>query len=286
MGAVTLKVGNLDALIDYYRDGVTLEVLRHEGPVAELGRRSAVGDIVLLRLEHSPELRAPEPRSAGLFHTAFLFENQRALAAAVYSVATRYPSTFTGSADHLVSEAFYFTDPEGNGVELYTDRERSQWSWTHGRIEMDTLSLDPNDFISRHLATHDASAGQSPESIARVDSTTVGHVHLSVGNIAQARDFYVSQLGFDETTTFGPSALFVSAGGYHHHMAMNTWNSSGAGKRGLALGLGTVDIVVPSTDDVVAITDRMKHFGIDTRDDGKTVRFEDPWNNLIEVRAS
>ena len=91
------------------------------------------------------------PRDAGLFHTAILFDSQAALAAAIYSVATKAPGTFTGSADHLVSQAFYFTDPEGNGVELYWDRDRTEWSWTHGRVEMATLYLDPNEFIGAHL---------------------------------------------------------------------------------------------------------------------------------------
>ena len=132
MGAVTLRVGNLDAMIAYYRDAVTLELQSHDGPVAVLGR----GTTPIVILQHAPELAAPEPRSAGLFHTAILFDTQAQLAAAVYSVGTRHPGSFTGSADHLVSQAFYFTDPEGNGIELYWDRDRSAWSWTHGQVEM------------------------------------------------------------------------------------------------------------------------------------------------------
>ena len=118
MGAVTLRVGDLDAMIAYYRDGVTLELLANDGATAVLGR----GTTPIIILQHAPELKSAEPRSAGLFHTAIVFDSQTALALAIYSVATRYPGTFTGSADHLVSEAFYFTDPEGNGVELYWDR--------------------------------------------------------------------------------------------------------------------------------------------------------------------
>ena len=153
MGAVTLRVGKLDAMIAYYRDAVTLELISHHGPVAVLGR----GTTPIVILQHAPELVAAEPRSAGLFHTAIVFDTQAALAAAVYSVASKHPGTFTGSADHLVSQAFYFSDPEGNGIELYWDRDRTLWSWTHGQVEMATLYLDPNAFIREHINEADLS---------------------------------------------------------------------------------------------------------------------------------
>ncbi len=219
MGAVTLRVGDLDGMIRYYRDGVTLELLRHDGPVAVLGR----GTTPVVILEHAPELRHASPRDAGLYHTAILFDSREALATAIYSVAAKYPGTFTGSADHLVSEAFYFTDPEGNGVELYFDRDRSTWSWTHGQIEMATIFLDPNGYLRDHLTEGAADAAAAG---LGVGDAVVGHVHLSVGDIASAREFYVDRLGFETTASLGGSALFVSAGGYHHHMAMNTWNSA------------------------------------------------------------
>jgi len=116
-------------------------------------------------------------------------------------------------------------------------------------------------------------------------SAVVGHVHLKVGDIPSAREFYVKHLGFDETATFGQQALFVSAGGYHHHLAMNTWNSAGAGPRGLALGLGRVDIQVPTADDLGAITERLDHFGVAVRNDGRSSTLEDPWANEITLTA-
>jgi len=275
MGAVTLRVADLDGMIAYYRDAVTLELLSHDGPVAVLGR----GGVPAVILQHAPELVHASPRSAGLFHTAILFESEAALAAAVYSVATRHPGSFTGSSDHLVSKAFYFDDPEHNGVELYWDRDRTQWSWTHGRIEMSTLFLDPNAFLQEHL---------TEESIAqpRLGGASVGHVHLSVGDVATAKEFYVDRLGFETTIAYGGQALFVSAGGYHHHMAMNTWNSAGAGRRQQALGLGQVEIVVPGADDLGALGERLARSGVATRDDGRTLAFEDPWANAIRVTTS
>ena len=274
MGAVTLKVGNVDAMTKYYRDAIALQVLSEEAGTVTLGR----GTTPVVILEHAPELKHASPRDAGLFHTAILFDTELALAAAVYSVAQLYPNTFTGSSDHLVSKAFYFTDPEGNGVELYWDRDRTTWSWTHGTIEMGTLYLDPNAFLQENLT-------QEAVDQPMIGGASVGHVHLQVGDVQSAHDFYVDKLGFEQTINYGGTALFVSAGGYHHHMAMNVWNSAGAGPRLPALGLGQIDITVPTTEDVASITERLKHFGVATRDDGQTVSFDDPWANLIRVSA-
>ncbi len=275
MGAVTLLVGDLATETAYYRDGVALEVLEEAGDTVTLGR----GTQPVIILQHSPELKHASPRDAGLYHTAILFDTEEALAAAVYSVAQRFPKTFTGSSDHLVSKAFYFTDPEGNGVELYWDRERSTWSWVHGQLEMGTVYLDPNAFLQEYLTE---AAVDEP----RVGGARVGHVHLQVGDVDTAREFYVNALGFDKTIEIPGSAVFVSAGGYHHHLAMNVWRSAGAGRRLPALGLGRVDIAVPGIEDVGALVERAKHHGIQTRDDGQSVSFDDPWGSLIRVSAA
>lgn len=271
MGPVTLRVADLDAMIRYYTQAVPLRVLATDASSAVLGR----GATPVVILHHAPEMRHASPRDAGLFHTAILFDTEAALAAAVASVARHAPGTFTGSADHLVSTAFYFTDPEGNGVELYWDRDRTAWSWTHGQVEMDVIRLDPRTYLDTHLTE----AGAADPVIG---GARVGHVHLSVGDVETARAFYVNQLGF-ETTLDWNGALFVSAGGYHHHMAMNVWNSAGAGRRGQTLGLGTVDIALPTPDDIGTTADRLRHFGVALRDDGATVSFEDPWANLVRL---
>ncbi|MCT9819347.1 VOC family protein [Microbacterium sp. W1N] len=269
MGAVTLLVGDLDAQTAFYRDVVTLQVLAAAGDTVTLGR--AERPLVILR--HEPALRHAAAGSAGLFHTAILFETQAALAGALYSVAQHAPHTFTGSADHLVSQAFYLTDPEGNGIELYWDRARTEWSWTHGQVEMDTLFLDPNTFLRTHLGEVDTAT----------DAAAIGHVHLSVGDVATARAFYVDALGFDVTAALGGQALFVSAGGYHHHMAMNVWNSRGAGPRMPAPGLGRVDLALPDADGLGALAERLRHYGVGVRDDGRTIAFDDPWNNALHA---
>ena len=270
MGAVTLWVADLDTMIRYYREGVGLQLLSHVGNRAVLGFK----DIEILILEHKPMMKHASPHEAGLFHTAILFPSQAALAKAVASVARQYPGNFTGSADHLVSKAFYFNDPEGNGVELYWDRDRSEWSWVHGSIEMDTIFLDPNQFLSEHLT-------DSPVE----EDKKVGHVHLSVGSIPAAEEFYVKMLGFERTMSWGNAAIFVSAGGYHHHMAMNTWRSKGAGKRQLALGLGKVEIVLDSQDQVLETKDRLDFYKLDTSLDANIAKVEDPWGNIISLQS-
>lgn len=274
MGAVTLLVADLDAMTASYRDVVTLQVVRADGDAVALGRAGRE----LVVLQHSPALRHAHPGAAGLFHTAILFESQAALASALFSVAQHAPRAFTGSADHLVSQAFYLTDPEGNGIELYWDRARTDWSWTHGQVEMATLYLDPNAFLNEHLR-EDARP-------TAADPAQIGHVHLSVGDVATARAFYVDRLGFDATASLGDQALFVSAGGYHHHMAMNVWNSRGAGPRMPALGLGRVDLLLPDADALGEVGERLAHYGAAVRDDGQTLHFDDPWNNAIRATVA
>jgi catechol 2,3-dioxygenase len=272
MGAVTLLVGDLDRMTAYYRDAVGLDVLAEGAGSTTLGRGSAPA--VVLEAGHGLDL--PSPGNAGLFHTAVLFDTPAALARSVASVARRAPGTYTGSADHLVSRAFYFTDPEGNGVELYTDRPRDEWTWQDGRVVMDSLRLDPDAFLRDELA---APAGPSD------DAAGIGHVHLQVGDTETAGAFYVDALGFELVAGWHGSAIFVSAGGYHHHMAMNTWNSRGAGRRPATLGLGTVRIQVPTRDVVEAVDARLRRAGVATRDDGRALAFEDPWGNALVLSA-
>ncbi|MBX3092189.1 MAG: VOC family protein [Cryobacterium sp.] len=272
MGAVTLKVADLDRMTSYYRDGVGLHLLSQEPDSVVLGRPGRPS----LVLQFAPELRHASEHAAGLYHTAFVFAEKSDLAAAVYSLARKHPSSFTGSSDHFVSNAFYFDDPEGNGVELYWDTSRTSWRWDGTSVQMGTVYLDPNTFLQENLST----AGfEGPGG----GDAGVGHVHLKVGDIATAKQFYVDTLGFETTAEFGTQALFVSAGGYHHHVGMNTWHSSGAGTRTPALGLGQVTIHVPSTDDLGALRERLAAARIRTADDGLELSFDDPWANLVTV---
>ncbi|GAA2719122.1 VOC family protein [Cellulomonas aerilata] len=274
MDAVTLHVEDLAGLAAYYRQALGLTTLSEGDGVTVLGR----GATPVLVLRHTPGLPRPARDQAGLFHTAVLFATQADLAAAVLTAARHPRSHFVGSADHLVSEAFYFTDPEGNGIELYADRDRSLWPRHNGEIPMPSLALDPNDYLREHLTEHavDAMTG------ARAG---VGHVHLQVGDLDGARAFYVDALGFETTFNY-TGALFVSAGGYHHHLAMNIWNSRGAGPRASSLGLGEVAITVPDREELDAVVARLRHHGVDHADDGRTVRTLDPWRNAVALSVA
>lgn len=272
MNAVQLKVGDMKTMSEYYQKALGLEVLAESAEGTRLGR----GAQDLVNLQNAPGLQLPSRNEAGLFHTALLFDTKADLAATVLSAAQFDQSRFVGSSDHLVSEAFYFTDPEGNGIELYWDRPRDTWNWSGGEVAMDTIYLDPNKFLNEHL-NEQAITGQ------RQAAADIGHVHLQVGDVATARQFYVNTLGFDETTALGNQALFVSAGGYHHHMAMNVWNSRGAGPRKDTLGLGEVLINVPTEDEVGKLAERLAYAKVENHHTGAELRFKDPWNNELRV---
>ena len=286
MSEVSLDVADLEAMAQFYSDVLLLERLDEADGTVRLGR----GGRELVALRHRPDLPKGERRTAGLFHTALLHPDAETLATVLASVAMRHPELYTGSGDHLVSQAFYLDDPEGNGVELYVDRPRSEWTWRDGQVAMDTLWLDPNAFLAEHLT--DASreyletAPDRRPALAGTGAQVVGHVHLKVGQTARAKDFYVDALGFEVTAEL-PGALFVSAGGYHHHMAMNTWGTAGVGLRAPGLGLGRVAIEVPAIGDVLAAAARLRGRGLDVAldagPDAARLGVDDPWGNRVEV---
>ena len=276
MDAVTLRVGDLDTMSDYYASALALTPIEEQARGREVHRVLGRGDAPLVRLVHTPGLPEASPRDAGLFHTAFLFADRPSLAATVYRSAQDPRSRFAGSSDHLVSEAFYFTDPEGNGIELYFDRPRDEWQYVEGNLQMDTIFLDPNRFLNEHLDEAVLAAATQQEG-------KIGHVHLQVGDIPTARAFYVDGLGFEATVQDYPGALFASAGGYHHHVAMNTWNSRGAGPRAAGLGLGDVAITLPEREDLDALTARLRERGIAFADTGSTVVVDDPWGTQVTL---
>lgn len=275
MDAVTLRVGDLETMSAYYENALALTPLEETSRVGgEVHRVLGRGPVPFVRLISTPGLPAVDPRQAGLFHTAFLFEDQASLAGTVLRAAQDPRSRFAGTGDHLVSEAFYFTDPEGNGIELYRDRPRQDWQWKDGQVMMDTLYIDPQAYLDQHL-TEQASTGTGDL------PGVVGHVHLQVGNVETARRFYIDTLGFETTMGTHPGALFASAGGYHHHVAMNTWNSRGAGPRAASLGLADVALTLPAREDLDALAARLRAAGLDFADDGRSITVADPWGTPV-----
>jgi catechol 2,3-dioxygenase len=219
IGAVGLIARDLDLLANYYRDLLGLAVIERSEKSVRLG---TAGGTTLLEMEHRPNAKPDDTREAGLYHTAFLMPTRQDHARWIMHVA-RNQVPITGASDHGVSEAFYLDDPEGNGVEVYNDRPRERWNWENGLVTMPTKQLDI-EAILREIDPATATYPVAP------DGLRIGHVHLRVGSVDKAEEFYRGALGLDLTRRRG-GATFMSSGGYHHHVGANVWHSDGAGRR-------------------------------------------------------
>jgi catechol 2,3-dioxygenase len=237
-GGLTLRVADLNAALEFYTGVVGFRAENRSGEEALLRGRSE--HETAIRLMGSPEARRRAPRSAGLFHAAFRYPGRRELATAVLRCVRKgYP--LDGAADHLVSDAVYLRDPDGNGVELYTDRPKAEWPRHGEEIAMSTEPLDLDALLAEATET-------APDESGTVE---LGHVHLQVTDLHRSEQFYGGILGFDVTQRTFPGALFLSAGGYHHHIGMNIW-SSRRGTPADPAALGLVQFTV-STGDVRAV---------------------------------
>ena len=248
---VCLRVRHLDTVADFYR-----EVLGFKDLVSSSGekRLSANGNepaqIVLIEDRQAVPRRLSAP---GLFHTAFLLPSRRGLAAALRRLIGK-EARIQGFADHGVSEAIYLADPEGNGIELYRDRPRDTWLKNDGHIVMVTDPLDVDGLLRE--------PGSGNGSEFELDAGTVlGHMHLQVSNLDKAEQFYHGLLGFDITQRSYPGALFVSAGGYHHHIGLNVWNSRNGVPMPGATGLISFGIQIPDQKAHKAMTVRVQEHG-------------------------
>lgn len=268
IGMVHLVVRHLDAALAFYR-GLGFAVLEHQADRAVLG----VGGLPLLGLAGDPA--APLPgRATGLYHMAILLPSRRALAAALRHLAqNRVP--LQGASDHLVSEALYLADPEGNGIEIYSDRPRAEWTREAGGIAMATRALDMDGLLAEPPL---AGPWRMPA------GTVVGHVHLRVNDIAAAESFYADTLGFEIMARYGHAASFVAAGGYHHHVGFNTWASGGAPPppRGAA-GLAAYEIVLPHSAALDAVLERLAARGMPAEAGGAARVVRDPAGNEIRL---
>lgn len=265
IGAVTLRVCDLAKLTAYYRDAIGLQLLSSTDRSAELG----VAGRVLVRLEAG----AAQPSSAaGLFHLAILLPSRGDLADWLKHAAET-GIRLEGASDHLVSEALYLSDPEGNGIEIYRDRRRPEWPRrSDGGIAMATERLD----LDRLLAE----AGSEPYA-GMPAGTGMGHIHLRVGDTAAAEAFYRDLVGFELMVRY-PGASFLASGGYHHHIAGNIWGSRGAGPRqpGEA-GLDRFELVARDEADFAAMRERiLAGSGTEV---GGVPTIADPWGNRLAL---
>lgn len=273
LGGVHLQVADLDSSVAWYRDGIGAQVLRQKGHVASLG---AHGDPTALLTLHGHPGASPMPSRGrlGLFHVAWLLPDRASLGRLISHVAAR--GEHVGSADHLVSEALYLQDPDGLGVEVYADRPRSSWNVSRGQVEMASLPLDVAGLVR---------AGGSVTHDGLPRGTTIGHVHLHVGDLEASTAFYRDVIGFDVTQSAYPGARFLSAGGYHHHLGTNTW----AGANALPPAAGDAqllrwDLVLSSHDEREQVTRRAQAAGVELRaeDDG-SISLADPWGTRVHL---
>lgn len=255
IGRIGLVARDAPTLARYYREVVGLDEIANAGGYITLG----VGGRPLLEVEQSSAVRPDDPRSAGLYHTAFLLPSRADLGRWIkHAIDKRIP--VDGASDHLVSEALYLTDPEGNGVEIYADRPQSTWTWDGKSVRMATNQLDVPGIIGS-VPAGDAGWTGAP------DQSLIGHVHLRVGNARDAEAWWNGEVGFDTVLNFGGQAVFLSSGGYHHHIGANSWQSAGAGPRDKdRTGLQWVELL--SRGPVAERT------------------FTDPWGTEVRVAAS
>jgi catechol 2,3-dioxygenase len=272
MGPVELSVSDLDRTLDYWQREIGLRVLERE-----TGRASLGADAELVRFVEQPGAR-PDTGHTGLFHVALLVPDRPSLARWL-AHAARDRTPLIGLSDHAVSEALYLSDPDQHGIEIYADRPRELWEGRVGQL-MTTLPLDVDDL----LAELDDPANEPFEGLP--DGTVVGHTHLRVADVDDTVAFYRDVLGFGVQAQLGPAAAFLGAGGYHHHIGANTWESRGAtpGPPDSARLLEAT-IVLPDEAERDRIVARVAGAGQEpeVREDGVLVR--DPSGNALLLTA-
>lgn len=271
IGKVRLKVRDLNAVSAFYQSVLGLNVIQTDDRRVTLGTRATV----LLELLGDPALARHDPRQAGLFHTAFLMPVRGDLARwLAHAMATNVP--LQGASDHIVSEAIYLADPEGNGIEVYVDHPVADWCGADGEIRMAT---DPLDLPALLRAAGDTQWSGFPE------DGSIGHVHLQVGDTKAADRFYRDVLGFSITATY-PGASFYGSGGYHHQLAGNIWSSRRAGPRpDNVAGLEAIEIILHVTENLAQIAGRAEKAGVAITRHINGITLHDPWGTAISLNA-
>jgi len=268
VGQVSLKVRDLDRALRFYRDVIGFKVLTQTGASATL---TADGRTALLTVERPEDAAPKQGRTTGLYHFALLLPTRADLARIVKHFA-RIGLRF-GSSDHLVSEALYLSDPDGNGIEIYRDRDPSEWNWKRGEVEM---AVDPLDF--RDLV----GLGDDKPWDGLPVGTLMGHIHLHVSELGPAERFYADGLGFEVVNRFGSQALFLSTGGYHHHIGLNTWNGVGAPRPAAnSVGLRSFTLIYPDEAARERAVLNLRNLGAEVTEQGGAFAASDPSGNRI-----
>jgi catechol 2,3-dioxygenase len=271
VGPVTIRVADVSRSTSFYQEALGFRPVGSIGGLPALGGLGSGSPIILLKA--TPGAR-PARNASGLYHFAILVPSRPALGRALRRLAgAKVP---IGEADHLVSEALYLSDPDGNGIEIYRDRPRDQWSWNNGAVQMATEPLDLDDLL-REAESEPGVPDELPA------GTRVGHVHLQVSDVQKAVQFYHGILGFDIVAAW-QGAAFVSAGGYHHHLGLNSWSSRGQPPAPPgSSGLESFVITVPTGEERDRLAVRLREAGVETAQAEGMLRARDPWNIWLEI---
>ncbi len=272
VGQVNLKVQNLERSLAFYREVIGFKVVEQTERTANL---TADGKTVLLSIQQSSNIVPKQGNTTGLYHFALLLPKRSDLAGIVKrfrEIGLRF-----GSSDHLVSEALYLSDPDGNGIEIYIDRDPSEWDWVNGEVAM---AVDPLNFADLLAGGKQQTWGGLPA------GTVMGHIHLHVSELVKTEEFYIEGLGFEVVNRYGTQALFISDGNYHHHIGLNTWNGIGAPSPSPnSAGLESYTLMLSSEEKKNKIIAQLKNIGASvTEDNGLTVA-TDPSGNRIHLRV-
>ncbi|MBS4196344.1 VOC family protein [Lederbergia citri] len=271
VGHVRIKVENLQRSIKFYQDVLGFDILEQTSSTVKL---TTDGKTSILSLEQPEDVIPKQGRTTGLYHFAILLPDQSTLANIVVHLVNK--GIRFGSSDHLVSEALYLKDPDGNEIEIYRDRTPSEWNWNVDEVDM---AVDPLDFESllKH-ATPDTPWKRMPA------ETVMGHIHLHVSELQKTEEFYVKGLGMDVVNRFGEQALFLSYGKYHHHVGVNTWNGVGAKAPAKnSVGLESYTLVFDNEGARKQVVTNLKQIGAEVlEEDNHFVTF-DPSGNRIEL---
>lgn len=271
VGEVGLKVLDLKEMIRFYKEIIGFEVLKETENAAVLG----AGGQALLKLEAGNGIVPKNQRYAGLYHFAILLPDRKELGKMLLHLHNN--GVGIGSSDHLVSEALYLSDPEGNGIEIYRDRDPEEWDWNGSQVVMAVDPVDAAGLVQAAEASGEVFQGLPA-------GTVMGHIHLHVSDLVKAKDFYVNGLGFEVVSSLGGQALFLADQKYHHHIGLNVWN--GIGIPALpenAAGLGYYTLVLENEEKRKATVSQLRDFGAEVEMQGDLVEVKDPAGNTIRL---
>lgn len=271
VGQVDLKVENLDRSLHFYQNMIGFKVLEQSESKAVL---TADGKTPLLSIEQPKNIIPKQPRTTGLYHYALLLPKRSDLGRILrHLLQTGYP--LQGASDHLVSEALYLADPDGNGIEIYVDRPASTWNWSNGDVVMATEPLDAQSVLAE---------GQDGKWEGLPTDTLMGHIHLHVSDLAKTEEYYRNGLGFDIVTRYGNQALFMSTGKYHHHIGLNTWNGVGAPPPAEnSVGLKEFTLIFPGMEARNKVVEQLKGIGATVIEEKGFFITKDPSGNQMKL---